>query len=201
MTSCSVFTWGSWPGQGNLLLGRELNIRQWENCTLYILFITIIVVIFFSLCCSVKLSLTQPTSFAFFFWFSCTYHHRGRCDREIMWFFIACWGWTRTVLFGMTPCSIQYPAWLASLGQTSWLLVKIIPIPAELRTLDYLSLLLVKVTFLHLLNWRNTTWPQRQSRDSHITLTTKNIQQILHQENLLQNTHVEWNVFEIMLFE
>ena len=37
---------------------------------LYILFMSIIVVIFFSLCCSVELSLSQPASFAFFLRFS-----------------------------------------------------------------------------------------------------------------------------------
>jgi len=36
-----------------------------EKIALYILFISITVVIFFSLCCSVKLSLSQPMSFAF----------------------------------------------------------------------------------------------------------------------------------------
>ena len=46
-------------------LSGELSIKQWENCNLCILFISILVV-FFSLCCSIKLFLTQPMSFCLF---------------------------------------------------------------------------------------------------------------------------------------
>jgi len=50
VTSRSVFKWGSWLEQGDLLLRSKLSIGRWEKCTLHILFISIIVVVFFSLC-------------------------------------------------------------------------------------------------------------------------------------------------------
>ena len=46
--SCLVFKWRSWLEQGELLLRSKVSIGQWENCTLYILFISIFLVIFFS---------------------------------------------------------------------------------------------------------------------------------------------------------
>jgi len=52
---CLVFKCGSWLEKGDLLSGSKLSTGVREHCALYILFISIIVVIFFSLCCSVKL--------------------------------------------------------------------------------------------------------------------------------------------------
>ena len=74
VTSCSGFKWGPGWRNGILLVRSKLSIRQWEHCMLYILFISIIVVIFFCLCCSVKLFLSQHTSFAFSFCFSSPFH-------------------------------------------------------------------------------------------------------------------------------
>jgi len=51
----------------DLLLRNNLDIGWREHCMLYIIFISIIVIIFFSLCLSVKLFLTQSKSFAFSF--------------------------------------------------------------------------------------------------------------------------------------
>jgi len=78
MASCAAFKWG----RVILLLGSELSIGQWENCTLYILFITSIVILFFSLCCSVTLSFSQTTSFAFFFQFSCPSHREEERESD-----------------------------------------------------------------------------------------------------------------------
>jgi len=55
-----------------------------------ILFISIIVVIFFSLCHPVKLLLSQPMSFAFSLCFSSPSHKgEGRSERATAWFFVA----------------------------------------------------------------------------------------------------------------
>ena len=61
---------------------------------LYILFVSIIVVIVFFLCCYVKLSLSQPTSFAFFFQLSSPSHRGGGRWGEATKgpFFVAVWG-------------------------------------------------------------------------------------------------------------
>jgi len=84
---------GSCLEEGDLLLRSKLSIRQWESCILYILFISIVVVIFFSFCYSIKLFLSQPTNFAFSFCFSSPSHQGGgRSERETVWFFVASWG-------------------------------------------------------------------------------------------------------------
>ena len=69
VTSCLIFKWGCWLEQDDLLRRSKLSIGWWESCTLYILFISI-VVIFFSLCHSVKLFLSQPSHFTFSFYSS-----------------------------------------------------------------------------------------------------------------------------------
>jgi len=68
---------------GKSLLGSRPGIG-WQaklpcaSRTSYILFTNIIVVISLFLCCSLKLSLSQRTSLAFFFWFSSPSHWGGR---------------------------------------------------------------------------------------------------------------------------
>ena len=67
---------GSWLGGGELWLSSALRIGWCERVVLriplflYILLISIVVVTVHFLCCSVKLPVSRPTSFAFFFLFS-----------------------------------------------------------------------------------------------------------------------------------
>ena len=65
----SVYNWGSWLEEGNHCSGAgwALGSEKIALCiTHFALFVTIIVVLFLFLCCSVKLSLSQLRSFAFF---------------------------------------------------------------------------------------------------------------------------------------
>ena len=71
--SCSVPSGAAGQGRGQLWLGTVLGIRWWESCSVHsiaFLLISIVVLSVRFLCCSVKLSLSWPTSFAFFFQFS-----------------------------------------------------------------------------------------------------------------------------------
>ena len=78
---------------GDLLLRNKLSIRWWEHRMLSVLFLSIIVVIFFSFCRSVKLFLSQHMSFAFSLRFSSP-SHQGGGGNEIPTpeFFVASWG-------------------------------------------------------------------------------------------------------------
>jgi len=66
---------GSWPRGGESQLGSALGIGQWESCSAYsLVLISIVVVTVHILRCFVKLPLSRPTSFAFFFPFSSPSH-------------------------------------------------------------------------------------------------------------------------------
>ena len=69
-----------------------------ENTGCCICFVSVLLIVgFFSLCRSVKLFSTQPTSFAFSFWFSSpSQWGGGRSEKATAWFFVANWGWTTT---------------------------------------------------------------------------------------------------------
>ena len=88
----SVLSGGSWPGRGQLHLGCTLGIGQWERVPLciplflYILLFSIGVTVCF-LRCSVKLPLSWPMSFAFFFPF-CSAPQQGegrQSDHVVLW--------------------------------------------------------------------------------------------------------------------
>jgi len=70
MTSCSVYKLGELAGGGDRRSGAGWAAGS-ENCIVYpllcIFFLSVLLLCFFLfLCCSVELSLSQPTSFAFF---------------------------------------------------------------------------------------------------------------------------------------
>ena len=67
-----------------------------ENIARFMCFLISIIAIFYSLCHSVKLFSSQPSSFAFYFRFSSPSHRGGgRSERVTAWFF-ANWGQTIT---------------------------------------------------------------------------------------------------------
>ena len=119
MTPCSVYNWGSWPGQGR---GGGITAREQAehevpggeqlhcaSLTLYILLLVLLLLLFLlSLCCPVKLSLSQPTSSHLFLlillprageeWasscmvLSCRLGlNHDREEKENTWFSLCCW--------------------------------------------------------------------------------------------------------------
>jgi len=86
VTSCLVLKWGGWLGQG---IAAQEQAGHWAVRRLCCVFLPlcilciIIVVILLFFCCSVKLSLSQPTSFAFSFQFCSPSHHGGRPSEQL----------------------------------------------------------------------------------------------------------------------
>jgi len=81
-----------------LLFRNEINIGLKENCTLYIHFISILFVIIFSISHSVKLFLSEPTSFYLLLLILLPFPSGAGGERGVgsetatMWFFAAGWG-------------------------------------------------------------------------------------------------------------
>ena len=85
--------WGGRAGQEEV--NRSSGVRRASDSVLCVFhyfciyFLDTVTVPF--LCCSVKLPLSQPTSFDFLFWFPSP-PQRGRGDRVATWSFVARWG-------------------------------------------------------------------------------------------------------------
>jgi len=93
--SFSVIKWGRGLGEGNGCSGTcwALDGEKIALCIIHfitLIFISIIVVIVFSLCCSVKLSLTHE--FCLFLPILIPTPPGGRNDRATTWFLVAGWG-------------------------------------------------------------------------------------------------------------
>lgn len=78
-------------------------------------FTNIIVIIFLFLCSSIKLSLSQPTSFTSFFPFSSPSHQGGRSEPAATWYLVASWGRTTTAPTLLPKSS---PNWSSTISKT-----------------------------------------------------------------------------------
>ena len=98
--SCSVLKWGAGLRRGFCYSGARWALGG-ENTASCICFLSVVlIVVFFSLCHSVKLFSSQPMSFCIFsFWFSSPSHWGGgRSERITAWFFVAKWGKITTLV-------------------------------------------------------------------------------------------------------
>ena len=96
--SGSVFKWGAGWSRGFYYLGASW-ASGGENTTCCICFFSVLlIVVFISLCHSVKPFPSQPMSFLLSFWFSAPSHWGGgRSERAAAWFFMASWSKTTTL--------------------------------------------------------------------------------------------------------
>ena len=97
--SCSVFKWGAGWRRGFCYSGASWAQGSKDTACCICFLSVLLIVVFFSLCHSVKLFSSQPMRFCLFsFWFFSPSHQEGGSERVTAWFFVANWGKATAVL-------------------------------------------------------------------------------------------------------